>query len=100
MNATISLPSRQRRRARLSTHLASATAAKQDFRQGEWKPNWVETKLGENMGQSMKFVSAMVVVLALAAGASSSQELAQTDDQKCRTNGLKPGTAEYDKCRA
>jgi hypothetical protein len=51
------------------------------------------------MGQSMKFVSAMVVVLTLA-GCTSTQQLAQTDDEKCRTDGLKPGTAQYDKCRA
>jgi hypothetical protein len=77
----------------LSAHPASATAAQQNFRQVEWKPEF-----GGNVARSIKFASAMIVALALAGCASSSQELAQTDDQKCRTN--KPGTAEYDKCRA
>jgi hypothetical protein len=54
----------------------------------------------------MKLVSAMVVVLTVAGCASSAQQSsqqyaqAQTDEQKCRTGTLKPGTAEYDKCRA
>jgi outer membrane lipoprotein SlyB len=55
----------------------------------------------------MKLVSAMVVILTLAGCASSSQQssqqyaqASQTDEQKCRTGTLKPGTAEYDKCRA
>jgi len=53
----------------------------------------------------MKLVSAMVFALTLAGCASSSQPSqqlaqAQTDEQKCRTGTPKPGTPEYDKCRA
>jgi hypothetical protein len=50
------------------------------------------------MGQSMKLVSAVVVVLMLT-GCASSQQLTQTADEKCQTDGLKPGTSDYDKCR-
>jgi hypothetical protein len=54
----------------------------------------------------MKLVSGMAIVLTLAGCASSAQQpsqqyaQAQTDEQKCRTGTLKPGTPEYDKCRA
>ena len=55
----------------------------------------------------MKFVSVMVLGLTLAGCASSQQsspqqyaQASQTDEQKCRTSTLKPGTPEYDKCRA
>jgi hypothetical protein len=41
----------------------------------------------------------MAVGLVLA-GCASPQETARLDDQKCRTDGLRPGTSEYDKCRA
>src|SRR5262249_2105630 len=54
--------------------------------------------VGGNMGQSMKLVPAIAIALMLA-GCASSQQLAQTGDEKCRTDGLKPGTPEYDKCR-
>jgi uncharacterized protein YcfL len=46
----------------------------------------------------MKYISAIMAVLALA-GCASPQEIAQSDDQKCRANGFKLGTTEYDKCR-
>src|SRR5262245_1402939 len=53
----------------------------------------------------MKLVSAMVIGLTLAGCASSpqqqlasSQPLAQTDEQRCRASGLKPGTPAYDRC--
>jgi len=33
------------------------------------------------------------------AGCMSPQETASVDDQKCRADGLRPGTSEYDNCR-
>jgi hypothetical protein len=46
----------------------------------------------------MKYIPATMIILALT-GCASPQEMAQMDDQKCRSNGLKPGSTEYDRCR-
>jgi len=45
----------------------------------------------------MKYISATMVILALA-GCASPQEIVQMDARRCGANGFKPGTAEYDKC--
>ena len=47
----------------------------------------------------MRLALAMAVGMALA-GCASSQETALPDDQKCRADGLRPGTSEYDRCRS
>jgi type IV pilus biogenesis protein CpaD/CtpE len=49
-------------------------------------------------GVPMRVALTMAVGLVLA-GCASRQETALLDDQKCRTDGLRPGTDEYDRCR-
>jgi len=49
-------------------------------------------------GVPMRVALMMAVGLVLA-GCASRQETALLDDQKCRTDGLRPGTSEYDRCR-
>ena len=46
----------------------------------------------------MRLALVMAVGLALS-GCATPQETAALDDQKCRTDGLRPGTSEYDRCR-
>jgi hypothetical protein len=44
-------------------------------------------------------LASIVAIGVVLTGCASPQETALLNDQKCRSDGLRPGTGEYDKCR-